>query len=262
LARPSGSSGSPERGSSVETERLRSIQEEFGRAATGFAERTRGRFDDLKVVEFSRVPAGGSVCEVGAGTGNFLSLFSGRAGLLIAADLTPGMLVEARRRFGDLAAVCCVGFRLPFRSGSVDLVSSAQTLHHIHEPVPFLKEMRRVAAPGGRVLVVDQVAPESLEEAIVRNRLELLRDPSHASSRPASALRIVVRAAGEIIDERIIESRSRLSKWMWPGEFPDDRIAAVREFIERYGDQTGMDWRRDGEDWTFARHRMMLLARP
>jgi ubiquinone/menaquinone biosynthesis C-methylase UbiE len=244
-------------------EHRRSIQKEFARAAPGFAERTRGRFDDLHVVEFSRLGPGESVCEVGAGTGNFLSLFSGHAGWLVAADLTPGMLIEARRRFNDVTAVCADGFRLPFRSGSIDLVTSAQTLHHIFEPVPFLREMRRVTDSGGSVLIVDQLAPESLEKATVRNQLDLLRDPTHAASRPASAFRIVMRAAGlEIVDERVVESRSRLSKWMWPGEFPAERIAAVREFIERYGDQTGMDWQREGDDWTFARHRIMLLAHP
>jgi SAM-dependent methyltransferase len=142
-------------------------------------------------------------------------------------------------------------------------VTSAQTLHHIYKPVPFVREMARVVRPGGRILVVDQVAPENLEKATIRHQLDVLRDPSHAATRPASAFRIVMRSAGlRIIDERIVESRARLSGWMWPGEFPEERIAAVRDFIERYGDQTGMDWERDGDDWTYARHRIMLLARP
>jgi SAM-dependent methyltransferase len=203
------------------------------------------------------------VCEVGAGTGNFLSLFSGHAAWLLAADLTPGMLREAHRRFDDVTAICADGFRLPFRSRSIDLVTSAQTLHHIYEPVPFLREMKRVARSDGRVLVVDQVAPESLERATVRHQLDVLRDPSHAATRPVSAFRIVMRAAGlQIVDERVVESRSSLARWMWPGEFPEERIVAVRDFIERYGDQTGMEWERDGDDWTYVRHRIMLLARP
>ena len=243
------------------SEHRRAVQEEFGRAAPGFAERTRGRFDNLNVVEFARMQPGESVCEVGAGTGNFLSLFSGRAGWLVAADLTPSMLSESRRRFDEVTAVCADGLRLPFRSASIDVVASAQTLHHIHEPVPFIMEMRRVAR--SRVLVVDQIAPESLEQATVRNRLEVLRDPTHATSRPASAFRIVMLAAGlEIVDERFVESRSRLSGWMWPGEFSEDRIVAVRNFIERYGDQTRMDWQEENDDWSFLVRRLMLLARP
>jgi hypothetical protein len=72
----------------------------------------------------------------------------------------------------------------------------------------------------------------------------------------------MVRSAGlEIADEKIVASPSRLSKWMWPGEFPPERIARVREFIERHGDKSGMDFAQDGDDFTFIRRRIMILAR-
>jgi hypothetical protein len=121
--------------------------------------------------------------------------------------------------------------------------------------------MRRVAANDGRVIVVDQVAGERFEELAVMNELERLRDPSHAASRPASAFRIIVTAAGlRIVDERIEATEERLSSWMWPGEYPPERIEAVRDFIARRGAQTGMGFERDGDDWAFERRRIMLLA--
>jgi SAM-dependent methyltransferase len=237
------------------------VRAEFERAAEGFAERTAGRFDELDAVAFSGVRPGSTVLEVGAGTGNFLALFEGVASRRIAADLTPGMLHVARRRHPAIELVAADGARLPFPRESIDLVCSAQALHHIPRPVPVVMEMRRVATPGGRVLVVDQVAPERLEEARARNELDLVRDPTHAASRPPSAMRTLVRAAGlTIVDERIVESEGRLSQWMWAGEFPPERIAAVRRFIEERGQETGMDFEPDGEDWKFRRSRMMLLA--
>jgi predicted chitinase len=91
--------------------------------------------------------------------------------------------------------------------------------------------------------------------------LELARDPSHAMSRPPSAYRMIVRAAGlEIVDERVAESEQRLSTWMWPGEFPEERIAAVGDLIAKIGPETGMGFERDGDDWVFTRRRLMLLA--
>ena len=134
-------------------------------------------------------------------------------------------------------------------------------LHHVHRPLEILEEMKRVMRPSGRLLVIDQVAPDKVEEAIAMNELDLLRDPSHASSRPASAFRILLNLAGlTIVDERRWEGSQRLSRWMWPGEFPDDRIRLVRDFIVKRGGATGMDWRRDGDDWVFNRRRIMLLA--
>jgi SAM-dependent methyltransferase len=237
------------------------IQTEFERAAEGFAARTKGRFDAMGVPEFSRVEPHETVLEIGAGTGNFLSLFEGRAARLIALDLTHGMLKEARKKHPSQELVVADGLRMPLRNRSIDLVTSAQALHHIFEPVPFLKEMRRVCTQGGRVLIVDQLATESYEQIAFMNQLEALRDPSHAVSRPPSAFRAIVMAAGlEIVDEKLYEDESRFSKWMWPDEFPDERIEKVREFVAKFGHETGMDFEPDGDDWVFTRRRIMLLA--
>ncbi|MGI8709049.1 MAG: class I SAM-dependent methyltransferase [Actinomycetota bacterium] len=237
------------------------IQEEFGRAAEPFARRTAGRFDALDVVAFSQVRPGASVMEVGAGTGNFLSLFRELAGSLLGVDLTHEMLRVAGEVHEGLDLVVGDGYALPFASGSVDLVTSAQTFHHLHRPVPVLMEMRRVAAPTGRILVVDQVASERYEEAALTTDLETVRDPTHAASRPPSAMRIMLGAAGlRIIDERIVEDQQRFSRWMWRDEFPQERIDAVRAFVEQHGDRTGMGFEREGEDFVFVRRRMMLLA--
>ena len=238
------------------------LRTEFERAAAGFAERSAGRFDDMRVVEFARVRGNELVLEVGAGTGHFLSLFEGEASSLVALDLTHAMLRRARRDHPSLQLVCGNAFGLPFRSRTFDVVSSAQALHHIHRPVPVLREMRRVCAHEGHVLIVDQVATESYEQVAFMNELETLRDPSHATSRPASAFRTIVMAAGlEIVDEKIYEGQSRFSDWMWPGEFPDERIEKVREFVSRSGPETGMGFEPDGDDWVFTRRRIMLLAR-
>jgi SAM-dependent methyltransferase len=243
------------------SEHARVVAREFERTAAAFAERTKGRFDDLDVAAFSGVDRDDTVVEVGAGTGNFLALFSSYAARLVAVDLTLAMLVEARSRHPDLHLVAGDGLHLPLASGSAGLAACAQVLHHVPEPVPFLVEMRRVCGPEGRVLVVDQVATERYEEAVAMNELELLRDPSHAASRPPSALRVELQAAGlRIVQERIVASEQRLSTWMWSEEFPAQRIRAVKEFIASRGAETGMGFERAGDDWVFERRRMMVLA--
>lgn len=242
-------------------EEIRAIREEFDRAAEGFAARTKDRFDEMPAPDFSRVQPHETVLEVGCGTGNFLRHFLDRAAACIGLDITPGMLEMARKEYPEIVLVQGNARKLPFASGSIDLVTSAQALHHMWDPIPVLMEMRRVAGSGGRVLIVDQHTTESYEQNAFMNKLELLRDPSHAVSRPPSAFRIMIASSGlKIVDENLWEGTNKLSQWMWPGEFPDERIEAVERFIEEHGAETGMNWRREGDDWVFVRRRIMLLA--
>lgn len=238
------------------------IREEFTRAAPTFSERTAGRFSSFHVVAFSGARPGDTVVEVGSGTGEFLREFEDLGGLLVGVDLTSAMLVEARSRHPRIIGINSDGARLPFRTRSVDLVASAQALHHIAQPLPVVREMRRVLKSEGRLLIVDQIATEKAEEALAMNDLDVLRDPSHAACRPASALRILLGAAGLVVEkEEVIESVGSFPDWMPPEEFPSDRIERVRAFIAERGGDTGMDFRRDGNDWLFTRRRIMLLAR-
>ena len=187
------------------------VRAEFERSAVGFAERSKGRFDAMDVVGFSRVEEGATILEVGSGTGNFLTLFEEIADACIGVDLTFGMLEEARRRYPTHVLVQGDGESLPLRSASIDLATCAQMIHHVWDPLPLVKELRRVAGKHGKVLIVDQVAPESFEEATRMSQLETVRDPSHAVSRPRSGYLTMIRAAGlNVLDERFFEDQSRV----------------------------------------------------
>jgi ubiquinone/menaquinone biosynthesis C-methylase UbiE len=239
------------------------VREEFERAASGFARRTAGRFDHLDVVAFSCAGEGGSVIEVGAGTGNFLSLFAATAGRLVATDLTPGMLRVARERNPSMGIVCGDGRRLPFPDTTFDLVTSAHAMHHIPEPVAVLREMARIVRPDGHVLVVDLAAPDEPEAAARADEVMTIRDPSHARSLTTGDMRSALEESGlAVVDDRIVDRRGLVSNWMWPGEFPEERIAAVRAFVEKRWREIGMDLQPEGDDFTYLDRRQMWLARP
>jgi ubiquinone/menaquinone biosynthesis C-methylase UbiE len=240
------------------------VREEFERAASGFARRTVGRFDHLDVVAFSRAPQGSSVIEVGAGTGNFLSLFAPIAARLVATDLTPGMLRVARELHALAQLVCGDGARLPFADASFDLVTSAHAMHHIPEPVAVLREMARIVAPRGHVLVVDLTAADDRDAAARADEVMTIRDPSHARSLTTGEMRAALEESGmTVVDHRIVDRRGLVSNWMWPGEFPEERIAEVRAYVERHWHEIGMDLQPEGDDFTYLdRRQMFLAARP
>jgi SAM-dependent methyltransferase len=68
---------------------------------------------------------------------------------LFGVDLSPTQLRAARRVHPDGMFVRADGGRLPFPDGVVDRVYCSWMLEHVPDPVPILREVRRVLAPGG-----------------------------------------------------------------------------------------------------------------
>jgi malonyl-CoA O-methyltransferase len=73
----------------------------------------------------------------------------------------PGML--ARLAGSNEVGVCADMQYLPLADGSVDLVWSNMALHWLSDPLPALREFRRVLAPNG-LLMFSTLGPDSLKE--------------------------------------------------------------------------------------------------
>ena len=108
------------------------------------------------------------VLDLGAGTGRVTRELKRRypRALVIALDIAPGMLREARRnqmlwrRFARLNADA---LRLPLAPGSVDLVFSSLVLQWCEPLEQALAEVRRVLRPGG-FFVFSTFGPDTLKE--------------------------------------------------------------------------------------------------
>jgi SAM-dependent methyltransferase len=97
---------------------------------------------------------GARVLDAGCGTGRALPPLRaavGPAGLVVGADLTPGMLQAAvragRGRDGRLLLTDVAA--LPLRSESFDAVFAAGLIAHLPDPAGNLRELGRVVRPGG-----------------------------------------------------------------------------------------------------------------
>lgn len=101
------------------------------------------------------------VLDVGCGTGLFASRL--RAALdhveVFGVDLVPEMLAQGRPRWrrhrGHVFPIQGDSERLPFGSGTFDIVTCANSFHHYPHQDRAIAEMRRVLRPGGRLMVID-----------------------------------------------------------------------------------------------------------
>jgi len=102
---------------------------------------------------------GERVLEIGCGTGNLWRENAARVPervALVLADLSPGMLAEARTRLAALPF--CFELReadaqaLPFPDESFELVIANHMLYHVPDRARALREVRRVLRRGGRFI--------------------------------------------------------------------------------------------------------------
>lgn len=114
-----------------------------------------------RAIALARLGPDGRAVDVGAGTGDLtfaLERSSAPSALVIAADLSKGMLDVAKRR-GRVRAVIASAGALPFGDASLDRVISGFTVRNIGDLSRGFREFRRVLRPGGRAVILELSHP-------------------------------------------------------------------------------------------------------
>ena len=113
-------------------------------------------------VALANVKAGERVLDVASGSGDLALAFArqvGARGQVWQTDINEAMLKVGRDRLINaghlLPNALCDAEKLPFASGSFDLVSVAFGLRNMTHKDLALAEMARVLKPGGRLLVLE-----------------------------------------------------------------------------------------------------------
>ena len=127
--------------------------------ATLFTGELASRDDELaligELVAAPPVVGGRPVGDLGCGPGEATALLGGLGLRAVGLDLSAGMLAQARRHRPDENFVRGSLLALPFADGSLGAVLARYSLiHFLPAELPAaLAELRRVLAPGGRLLL-------------------------------------------------------------------------------------------------------------
>jgi len=150
--------------------------------------------------------------DVGTGAGALAFALAPLVREVVGVDRVPELLALARERavgLENLSFVEADATSLPFDDAVFDLAATLRTLHHVPRPELVVAELTRVTRPGGRVLVVDQIAPVDPLEAIDLDRFERARDPSHTRLLPEIDLRALFEANGLVLVRDLRETDRR-----------------------------------------------------
>ena len=246
------------------------ILDQFTRQATVFS--TAPAITDEEalgmIITAARPIPADRLLDVACGPGLVVCAFAPHVCEATGIDMTPAMLDRARKLAAD-KGVANVAWRqgdvysLPYADGSFTIVTTRFSCHHFLDPVAVLREMVRVCAPGGRIVVVDDYASEDPAKAAAFNRLEKLRDPSHARALSLSELKGLFAAVGlPDPDETFYELRGDVPGLLarsFPN--PGDDLEIIKMFkASAADDRLGVPVRLDGDEIYYAYPVAILAA--
>jgi len=214
------------------------VQASFGANAEKYVTSpTHARGNDLDLVVPWLDPKPDWIAlDVATGAGHVAKALSPQVATVVAADLTVPMLATARRFLDgsgcrNVVYVAADAEALPFLDGAFDCVTCRIAAHHFPEPRRFVAEAARVLKPGGRMVLIDNVAPEDPSLATFFNELERMRDTSHVRAASPSEWRAWLAAAG-LVERNAQMGRKKHDFPDWVGRTttsPEQR-AAVEAF--------------------------------
>jgi ubiquinone/menaquinone biosynthesis C-methylase UbiE len=152
---------------------------------------------------------------------------------------------------------------LPFEDGAFDAVVTRLAIHHFDDPALVLREARRVTAPGGRLVVLDILASEDPEEALLHNALETIRDPSHVRLLAPTELRDVIERAGfNVRGEQRWDQQRNFAEWasIVADARNIDALEPVMAALARAGLHAGVGLEMDGDIVRFTHHWIAVSA--
>lgn len=172
---------------------------------------------------------GTRVLEIGCGNGALLARVAPRIARGLGVDASREMVARARRRFGHTPGLHfehVTGPALPAADASVDVVVSMLSFRYLDWD-PIMAEIRRVLAPGGRLLVVDMVAaPAGVRDAgrLLAGALASARSRMH-HARFHQRLGALVRDPrwAEMLTYNPIRAEHEV-RWYLEGRFPGRRV--------------------------------------
>ena len=136
------------------------------------------------MLDAAKVGNGTRFFDAGCGGGGASIIAAQRGAIISGIDASDALIVIARERIpqgdfrvGDLES-------LPFSVGVFDAVIASISVQYTADPVAALRELRRVCAPNGYIVVSTWGAPENCEQRVVFKAVRDVQSPPPSGGGP------------------------------------------------------------------------------
>jgi SAM-dependent methyltransferase len=187
------------------------------------------------ILDLARPARADAALDCGCGAGQLAFSLAPVAGSVEAVDPDAEILKEAERLAAELQ-VGGVVFRhadlhaLPYPAGRFNLVVAYRVLHLQADPGAILREMTRVLAVGGRIVVDEPIVDESTDRHF--NELSRLREPEHWRYYRAEECEALFRECGlRVTESRQVRRSVDQDYWIGAAQTPPRNADIIRERI-------------------------------
>ncbi|AQQ54042.1 SAM-dependent methyltransferase [Planococcus lenghuensis] len=214
------------------------VKHVFGRNADKYVTSdSHAKGTDLPLLAEWLQPAKTAVAlDVATGGGHVAKALAPHTALVLATDLTEKMLDNTakylRSSFDNVMFVIADAESLPFLQDTFDIVTCRIAPHHFPNPDRFIAETARVLKPGGKFLMIDNVAPNDPALGAFMNQTEKLRDDSHVRCLSKDEWTELFTANGLMITKALDRKKTfDYPVWVARTAENDDQIGRVTEHL-------------------------------
>lgn len=169
------------------------------------------------LVETADLPPDSLILDAGCGPGLVASAFLEAGHRVVGVDLSPEMVERARARcasYGDRARFECRSLYDAGLTDGFDAAVSRYVMHHVQDPLAFVRRQAELVRPGGVVVLSDHTTDPDPDRASWHNTIEILRDQTHTKCLAPGAIVNLFAAAG-LESLRLVEEAFTLDFDEW-----------------------------------------------
>ncbi len=243
------------------------VQDFFSRHAAGYtASQGHRAGQDLAVLtELVQPQPDDRLVDIAAGTGHTAFHLRPMIAEAVLVDITQAMLDEATRLATErglaVTTLLADAAAVPLPDASFTIATCRRAAHHFEDIPGFLRETRRLLAPGGRLAISDMTADDPAVDLL--NRIERVRDSSHRSALSPKGWRAAVEAAGFAV--QAVETRSEdlsLTRWLSPIPPGEVELASIESVLRAApaAEREGLHMHDESDGLHFVKSWAVLVA--